>query len=105
MICSLVPRNLWKDGKIQRSTGDYALWAKQVAEAEKVGFIDLNELVGDEYDRLGEFKVSSELFGPTDHTHTLQPGAELNAAIVARSLKKLKISGWSEMVLDTLPTH
>ena len=105
VICSLVPRNLWKDGKIQRSTGDYALWAKQVAEAEKVGFIDLNELVGDEYDRLGESKVSSELFGPTDHTHTLQPGAELNAAIVARSLKKLKISGWSEMVFDSLPTH
>ncbi len=105
VICSLVPRNLWKDGKIQRSTGDYAAWAKQVAEAEGVGFIDLNQLVGDEYDRLGESKVSSELFGPTDHTHTLQSGAELNASFVAKALKGLKIPGWNEVVLDALPTH
>ncbi len=105
VICSLVPRNIWKDGKIQRSPNDYAGWAKQVAAAEGVHFIDLNSLIGDEYDKLGEARVSAELFGPTDHTHTLQPGAELNAAIVAKGLKGLKIPGWSEFVLDTLPTR
>lgn len=101
VLCSLVPRNIWKDGKIQRSTGDYAGWAKQVAEAEGVRFIDLNTLIGDEYDKLGESKVSTELFGATDHTHTLESGAKLNASIVAKALKGLKIPGWSEVVLDS----
>lgn len=105
VICSLVPRNIWKDGRIQRSPDDYAGWARQVAAAEGVRFIDLNNLVGDEYDKRGEAKVSAELFGPTDHTHTLQPGAELNASIVAKSLKGLRIPGWSEAVLNSLQNH
>ena len=45
IICSLVPRNNWKDGKVNRSADSWALWAKQVAEQEGALFIGLNEFV------------------------------------------------------------
>ncbi len=45
IVCSLVPRNDWVDGKVKRSADSYAGWAKQIAEDEKVPFIDLNEII------------------------------------------------------------
>jgi hypothetical protein len=33
-MCSLIPRDNWKDGKVIRSADSYALWAKQIAEQE-----------------------------------------------------------------------
>jgi lysophospholipase L1-like esterase len=88
IICSLVPRNNWKDGKAIRSSDSWALWAKQIAEQEGAYFIDLNELVAAKYDEMGEKAV--KLFFQVDNTHTNNDGAKLNAAIVAKELKKLK---------------
>lgn len=88
IICSLVPRNNWKEGKVVRSADSYALWAKQVAEQEEAYFIDLNELVAAEYENLGEAKVKT--FFPADHTHTNKEGALLNADLVVKALKQLK---------------
>src|SRR5438046_1486213 len=34
IVCSPIPRNDWKDGKVMRSKDSYALWAAQVAKAE-----------------------------------------------------------------------
>jgi len=34
VICTLIPRNTWKDGKIQRSD-THAAWAREVAKQEK----------------------------------------------------------------------
>lgn len=87
VICSLVPRKIWREGKIVRSTGSSALWARQVAEQERVAFIDLNELVAARYDTLGEEAVNALFADP--HTHTSRAGAELNAAIVAGALREL----------------
>ena len=87
VVCSLVPRKIWKEGKIVRSTGSSALWARQVAEQEHVAFIDLNELVAARYDSLGEEAVDALFADP--HTHTSRAGADLNAGIVAAELKKL----------------
>lgn len=87
IICSLVPRKIWKDGKIVRNSNDYAKWAEETAIKEKVGFINLNELIAAEYDKLGEEKVNSLFADP--HTHTSRAGAELNAEIVIRGLKRL----------------
>ena len=42
IVCSLIPRNNWKEGKVTRSDSSYAGWAKQVAKEEGVEFIDLN---------------------------------------------------------------
>ena len=87
VVLSPVPRNIWKDGKVGRST-DYGKWAKEAAEAVKAAFVDLNTLIADRYDALGQEAVA-KLFGETDHTHTLPDGAKLNAECVATGLKAL----------------
>ena len=87
IVCSLVPRDNWKDGKVVRSADSYALWAKQIAEQDEAYFIDLNELIAAEYEKMGEQEVRR--FFPADHTHTNLDGAKLNAAIVANALKKI----------------
>jgi len=90
VVCSPIPRNVWKEGKIARSTEDYGLWAKQVAEREGALFIELNGLVADIYDREGETKVASTYFGTLDHTHTVEAGAKLNAAEVVEGIISLR---------------
>jgi lysophospholipase L1-like esterase len=87
VICSLVPRKKWQDGKVVRSADGYAGWARQVAEQEGVAFIDLNERVAQRYEQLGEEKVEA-LFAD-EHTHTSRLGAEVNAALVAEALREL----------------
>jgi lysophospholipase L1-like esterase len=88
IVCSPVPRNNWKEGKIARGNKDYALWARQVAEQEKAYFIDLNEKVALAYEQKDTATVSSYFFG--DHTHTSKTGAEINAAKVVEGLSEIK---------------
>jgi len=88
IICSLIPRKIWKDGKIARNSADYGKWAADVAKSEKTMFIDLNELIAQKYDALGPEKV--EAMFADEHTHTSLVGAELNAATVVEGLKALK---------------
>jgi rhamnogalacturonan acetylesterase len=88
IVCSPIPRNDWKDGKVARSKDSYALWAAQVAKAEGVAFIDLNELVAARYETMGAAAVKP--FFPGDHTHTNMDGARFNASIVAEQLKQIK---------------
>jgi len=87
IICSLIPRNNWKDDKVGRSSDSWALWAKQVAEQEGAYFIDLNELVAAKYEAMGQAAV--KLFFPVDNTHTNNDGAKLNAETVANELKRI----------------
>ena len=87
IVCSLVPRNNWKDEKIVRSNDSWALWAKQVADQEGAYFIDLNEIVAATYERLGQAAV--KLFFPADNTHTNIDGAKLNAETVISELKRI----------------
>lgn len=87
IICSLVPRKIWKDGKIVRQADSYAGWARQVAETQHVGFIDLNEITARKYDALGPAAVEP-LFGDP-HTHTTAAGAIMNAESVIAGLKAL----------------
>jgi len=95
ILCSLVPRKIWKDGKIVRSLDSYQKWAAEVAAQEHVGFVDLNEIIAAKYDALGAEKVEP-LFGD-EHTHTSRAGAELNADCVVEGLRRLKnatVVGW-----------
>ena len=87
IICSLVPRKTWKDGKIVRGADSYGGWAREVAEKQHVGFIDLNEITARKYDALGEAAVEP-LFGDP-HTHTTLAGAVINAESVVSGLKAL----------------
>jgi lysophospholipase L1-like esterase len=92
IVCSLIPRKIWTDdGKIKRNKADYAGWAAQVAQAEKTGFIDLNETIARRYDELGRDAVM-KLFPqatPDEHTHPNLAGAEINASFVVAGLKGL----------------
>lgn len=87
ILCSLVPRKIWVDGHIHRSTTTYRGWTRQVAEQEHVGFVDLNEIIARRYDALGPAAVDP-LFGDP-HTHTTMAGAILNAECVVAGLKAL----------------
>ena len=89
IVCSLIPRMIWKDGKIVRATGSFATWAKAAADEEHADFIDLNSLIADKYDALGEAAVKP-LFGKNEHTHTGWKGAVLNAQCVIEGIKLLK---------------
>jgi len=87
IIGSLVPRKIWKDGRIVRNRDDYAGWAAQVAAAEHAPFVDLNEIIARQYDQLGPDRVEPLFADP--HTHTSQAGAELSAACAIAGLKGL----------------
>jgi len=88
IVCSPIPRNDWKDEKVLRSNDSYTLWAKQVAEQTGAYFIDLNNTIADELEKIGLDKSNS--FFPQEHTHTNKEGAVFNAKIVVNEIKKLK---------------
>jgi len=87
VICSPIPRKIWRDGKVVRNSENYGGWARQVAAQQHVAFIDLNAIIADRYDQLGEQKVEPLFADP--HTHTSRAGAELNAECVIAGLKVL----------------
>jgi lysophospholipase L1-like esterase len=87
IMCTLIPRKIWQDDKVARNKADYAGWAAQVAEAEKVPLVDLNEIIARRYDALGQQKVEPLFADP--HTHTSRAGAELNAECVLAGLNAL----------------
>ena len=89
MVCSLIPRNSWKNGRATRNQADYAGWAGQVAAAENAPFLDINEIIARQYDLLGQEKVQA-LFIAGAGPHTSRAGAETNAACVVAALKSLK---------------
>ena len=88
IVMSLTVRNIWKDGRVERGSGKFGLWAAEIAKSQNVKFIDLTTLIANKYEELGEEKVK-ELFA-TDHTHTSPAGAELNASLVVEGLKILR---------------
>ncbi|WP_258104206.1 rhamnogalacturonan acetylesterase [Marinoscillum sp. MHG1-6] len=97
IVCSLVARNVWKDGKVDRATESYAKWAREAAKMEGAYFIDLNDLVATKYESLGQDYVTSGLF-VKDHTHTNKEGAIINAKLVAEAIKELKDCGLGDLV-------
>ncbi len=98
VVASMIPRNEFRDGKVQRANNDYGKWAKEVAASEGVFFIDLNSITADKYDAMGPEKTK-ELF-PGDHTHTNEAGAIINAASVTEGIKLLKDLGLNKYLLN-----
>lgn len=88
VVLSMIPRNVWKDGKTVRASNDFGKWAAEVAKQESVYFIDLNSITADKYDRMGPDQVKE--FFSVDHTHTNEAGARLNAASVVEGLKEIR---------------
>lgn len=87
VLCSPIPRKIWKDGKVVRNADSYGGWARAIAVQQHVAFVDLNEIIGRKYDALGQAAVEPLFADP--HTHTSRTGAELNAEAVVAGLKAL----------------
>jgi lysophospholipase L1-like esterase len=90
IVCSPIPRNIWKEGKLTRAAADYGKWANEAAQAGGAEFIDLNEIIAARYEALGQEKVRAEFFTAADHTHTTPAGADANAACVVEGIRALK---------------
>jgi lysophospholipase L1-like esterase len=88
IVCSPVPRDDWKDGKVSRSTDSYTKWAAEVAKSGGAYFIDLNNLVALQYEAMGAEAIKH--FFPSDHTHTNLEGAKLNASFVMKEIQRIK---------------
>ncbi|WP_438483392.1 rhamnogalacturonan acetylesterase [Oleiharenicola lentus] len=88
LIVSLTVRNNWKASRVERGSGNYRQWDREIAEASGLTFIDLTRIIADQYHELGVEKVKA-LFG-TDHTHTNTAGADFNAAAVVAGLKGIR---------------
>ena len=88
LVCSLIPRNNWKNGRAARNQADYAGWAAQAAAAARAPFLDLNEIIARQYDLLGQEQVQP-LFIAGAGPHTSRAGAQTNAICVVAALKGL----------------
>jgi rhamnogalacturonan acetylesterase len=97
IVASMIPRNEFKEGKVERADKNYAKWAAEVAEKEGVFFINLNAITADKFDVMGAEKVKE--FFPGDHTHTNEAGAAVNAASVVDGIKLLKKLGLNNYLL------
>lgn len=85
VLCSPVPRNIWNKGHIVKDKRRTS-WIKEVAQKEKVIFLDLNEKIAEFYDALGQKQTEYCFQG--DHTHTSRKGAFFHAKIVANLLSE-----------------
>ncbi|WP_221029155.1 beta-galactosidase [Actomonas aquatica] len=88
ILLSLTVRNYWDDGEVERGSGDYGTWIRELAEAEQVPFIDHTKLIADHYEKLGQETVNT--FFPRDHVHNGEDGARLNAMLAVSGLKGLR---------------
>ncbi len=87
IIVSPVPRNKFDEkGKIEKDK--YGTWAQEVAQQTGAYFLDLNTMVIEKYQKMGQEKVKA--FFPKDHTHTNESGAIVNAELVTKGIKELK---------------
>src|SRR5260221_326693 len=57
IICSLIPRNSWKNGAVVRD--EYGQWARDASTATGAAFVDLNEIVARRYEAMGPDAVNA----------------------------------------------
>jgi lysophospholipase L1-like esterase len=88
ILLSLTVRDIWKDGKVERGAGQYGQWARELAVAQKIDFIDLTSIVADRFEQMGHEEVNA--LYPRDHVHTDEDGARFNAYQIVSGLKGLR---------------
>ena len=89
IFCSMVPHKDWNGGHIVRKEREqWVKWTANAALATRAAYIDLNEIVALEFEKLGPEKVAP-LFGDA-RTHSTPAGALLNAQMVVAGIRSLK---------------
>jgi rhamnogalacturonan acetylesterase len=90
IFCSMVPHKDWLDGKIVRKESEtFVKWTANAALASGAAFINLNEIIAIEFERLGIDNVAP-LFGDA-RTHSTRAGALVNAEMVVAAIKTLEL--------------
>ena len=91
IICSPVPHcpaAAVHTGDLEKS--GYVGWAKDVADAEKVDFLQLNGRIMDHYAAVPLAQIKRDWFTTADNTHTSPAGALVNATCVADGIREFK---------------
>lgn len=91
ILMSLTPRMAWDDKdstKVTRVNQTFGLWAKEVAEAENVPFVDLNDITASKFEKFGKDKVKTMFY--LDRIHTSAFGAKVNAQSAAEGIAALE---------------
>ncbi len=87
ILLSPVPHKDWKAGKIARNWQKYARYSGIIAKQNETAFINLDGLIADKYDALGEEKVAD--FFIDERTHTNAAGAQIAAEAVVEGINAL----------------
>ena len=90
IFCSMVPHKDWDTSGhiIRKEREKWVQWTANAAVATHAAYIDLNEIVALEFEKLGPEKVAP-LFGDA-RTHSTPAGALLNAQMVVAGIRSLK---------------
>jgi lysophospholipase L1-like esterase len=90
IFCSMVPHKDWDSSGhiIRKEREKWVQWTANAAVSTHAAYIDLNEIVALEFERLGSDKVAP-LFGDA-RTHSTPAGALLNAQMVIAGIRSLK---------------
>jgi lysophospholipase L1-like esterase len=90
IFCSMVPHKDWDtSGHIIRNERDkWVKWTANAATVTHAAYIDLNEIIALEFEKVGPEKVVP-LFGDA-RTHSTPAGALLNAKMVVAGIRSLK---------------
>ncbi|MEQ1603266.1 MAG: rhamnogalacturonan acetylesterase [Pyrinomonadaceae bacterium] len=100
IFCSMVPHKDWADGRVVRKEREkWVPWTANAAKATHAAYIDLNEIVALEFERLGVDNVAP-LFGDA-RTHSTPAGALLNAQMVISAIRSLKEPKLSKFLSST----
>lgn len=89
ILMSLTPRNAWDDSDstiVTRVNKTHGLWARQVAEAEGVPFIDLNDITATKFEKFGKEKVKYMFY--LDRIHTSAFGARVNVESAVQGIRQ-----------------
>lgn len=96
LLVTPVPRNRWAAGKVLRASNDYALWTREAGKRARVPVFDLNALVADTYDAIGEKAVEALFYA--DWTHTSPSGAAFTARLLHKALIDCKELRWTALL-------
>ena len=89
IVVSPTPQNRWESNhKVQRFNETFNAWCEQVAKEEGVVYINVNELAGAAYDKMGKATAQKDYFA--DSVHTFEGGARLYCKTLADALKASK---------------
>ncbi len=90
VVMSTTVYNRWTDGHHANKPGNIYVWAKQIADEEKVPFLDHGALISARYEQLGQDAVKP--FFAADPLHTTTFGAVVNAELFVAGVKRLGLT-------------